>query len=306
MSTTTATETVPATLARAPKKERILALDVLRGLTLVCMVLVNSPGDPKQTCAVLKHVTWHGWALADLVFPFFLFMVGAAIPYSTDGRLARGDSERRILLDALRRAVTLFAIGLAMNWYAKLDFANWGPSLEFGRLRFFNVLQRIGICYFIAMAMHLRWKPRTQAIFAASVLVSYFVLMKFVPVPGHGAGVLDQVGNWAQYIDANVMGTHCGSNYKGDFFETKGLLATLPALVTTLLGVWTGRMLRQPGTAPEKLMRLYFFGTTGMLLGACWDPIFPMGTSGNYLSEPQCGLWFSFWWFVSHGISWGG
>jgi len=258
------------------RKERLLALDVLRGLTLVCMVLVNTPGDPKQTYAVLKHVAWHGWALADLVFPFFLFIVGVAIPYSMENRLARGDSRPRIVWHALRRGVVLFAIGLAMNWYAQVDFARWNTALEFSRLRFFNVLQRIGICYFFGVLMYLWCRPRTHLVVGVGILVLYFALMKFVPVPGYGAGVLERIGNWAQFIDHHVMGAHCGSRYKGFFYEGKGLLTTLPAFVTLLMGLWTGRLLRQPEAASDRLVKLYFYGTLAMLLGACWEPFFPI------------------------------
>jgi len=255
------------------KKERVLALDVLRGLMLTCMVLVNSAGDPHQTYTVLKHASWHGWAIADLVFPFFLFIVGVAIPFSIESRLSKGDTHKRIVLDALRRAIFLFAIGLAMNWYVRLNRNN---IFDFAHLRFFNVLQRIGICYFFGTLMYLWCRPRTHVVIGASLLVFYFVLMKFVPVPGYGAGVLDRVGNWAQYIDSHVMGAHCGSTYKGFVYEGKGLLATLPAFVTALMGIWTGRQLRQPGATSDKLVKLYFFGTLSLLLGACWDQFFPI------------------------------
>ncbi len=258
------------------KKERLLALDVLRGLTLTCMVLVNTPGDPKHTYTVLKHVSWHGWALADLVFPFFLFIVGVAIPYSIESRLAKGDSHRRIVWNALRRGIALFAIGLTMNWYAQIDFANWNTALDFSRLRFFNVLQRIGICYFFGTLMYLWCRPRAHFIVGVSILILYYVLMTFVPVPGHGAGVLERVGNWAQFIDHHVMGAHCGSHYKGFFYEGKGLLTTLPAFVTLLMGIWTGRLFRQPEAVSNRLVKLYFCGTLAMLFGACWNLTFPI------------------------------
>lgn len=257
-----------------PKKERLLSLDVFRGLTLLGMVLVNSHGDGHYKYYPLSHVPWHGWSYTDLVFPFFLFIVGAAIPYSVDSRRARGAGQTEIILHTLRRAMVLIAIGLAMNWWHKFDFAQ--PALDLAHLRFFNVLQRIALCSVAVTAMHLWCKTRTQVIFAGAVLVLYYVLMNFVPVPGHGAGVLEKVGNWAQYIDAHVMGAHCGSIEKGQFFEGKGLLSTLPAIVTTLLGLWTGRYLRTSAGPQEKLVNLYFFGSIGMFLGAFWANFFPV------------------------------
>lgn len=258
------------------RKERLLSLDVFRGLTLMGMVLVNTPGSTSQRYEALAHVSWHGWAFADLVFPFFLFIVGVAIPYSVDGQLARGARRAPIVFKAFRRAVALFAIGLAMNWYAQIDFANWSTALDFAHLRYFNVLQRIGICSFLATLVYVWWKPRTQLLFGAAILVSYFVLMTFVPVPDFGAGILDKVGNWAQYIDHHVMGAHCGRSANGFYFEGKGLLTTLPALVTTLLGVAAGRCLRTSADALEKLVNLYFFGTLGLFLGAFWSLFFPI------------------------------
>jgi predicted acyltransferase len=264
----------PAEQSPSPKKERLQSLDVFRGLTLLGMVLVNSHGDSHFRYFPLNHVPWHGWSYTDLVFPFFLFIVGAAIPYSVENRRARGAGQTEIILHTLRRALVLFAIGLAMNWWHKFDFAH--PALDLAHLRLFGILQRIALCSIAATAMYLWCKPKTQVIFAATVLVFYFVVMKFVPVPGYGAGVLEQVGNWAQYIDSHVMGAHCGSISRGGVFEGKGLLSTLPAIVTTLLGLWTGRYLRTPAGPQEKLVNLYFFGSLGMFLGAFWDNFFPI------------------------------
>jgi predicted acyltransferase len=257
-----------------PKKERLLALDVFRGLTLLGMVLVNSHGDARLRYVPLSHVVWHGWTFTDLIFPFFVFIVGAAIPYSIENRLGRGASRGQIVANVLRRGLLLFAIGLTMNWWHKFDFDH--PALDLAHLRIFNVLQRIALCAVAVTLLYLWCKPRAQAAIAAVILVFYFVLMKFVPVPGVGAGVLEKVGNWVQYIDSHVMGAHCGSVYKGQFYEIKGLLSTFPAIVTALLGVWTGRYLRSPAGPHEKLANLYFFGSLAMFLGAFWDNFFPV------------------------------
>lgn len=268
---------VSADPPRPVKKERLVALDVFRGLTLFGMVLVNSPGDGRYYWAPLRHVSWNGWSFAELIFPFFLFIVGVAIPYSIESRRARGAGSRQIVLGTLRRSLVLFAIGLAMNWYKKFDFSQpFDPWHDLEHLRFFNVLQRIALCSFLATLLYLWCKPKAQAAICASILVAYYVLMMFVPAPGHEAGTLEKIGNWAQYIDSRVMGAHCGFEHQGAVFEAKGLLSTLPALVTTLLGVATGCYLRSSAGAMERIVNLYFFGTLGMFLGAVWDHFFPI------------------------------
>ncbi len=272
--TSSATPGTAAAPASPPKKERLLSLDVFRGITLLSMVLVNSPGDSHYKYAPLSHVPWHGWSYTDLVFPFFLFIVGAAIPYSVESRRSRGVGNGEIMFHVFRRALVLFAIGITMNWWHKFDFAH--PALDLAHLRYFNVLQRIALCSIAGTALYLWWKPRAQVLFAGTVLVLYYVLMTFVPVPGGAAGVLEKVGNWVQYIDSNVMGAHCGMMEKGQYLEGKGLLSTLPAIVTTLLGLWTGRYLRTPAGPHEKLMNLYFFGAVGMFAGAFWANGFPV------------------------------
>lgn len=258
-----------------PGTQRLLALDVFRGFTLFGMVLVNSPGDSHFAYPAVKHVEWHGWAFADLVFPFFLFIVGVAVPYSIESQRKRGATRGRILLHVMKRAVVLFAIGVAMNWYHKLDLSKL--ALDLPHLRFFNVLQRIAVVSVLLTLLYLWCKPRAQIVLAVTILVGYFLLMKFVPVPGYGAGVLEKVGNWAQYLDENVMGAHCGFDAgRGHVHEGKGLLTTLPALVTGLLGMWTGRYLRGPAPVLEKLVNLYFFGSSAMLSGVLWSNIFPI------------------------------
>jgi predicted acyltransferase len=246
-----------------PKQERLLSLDVFRGLTIAAMVLVNNPGSSAHVHPWLHHVSWDGWTIADLVFPFFLFIVGVAIPFSIDSRLARGVGHRAIVLNALRRSLILFAIGLVLNGFPKYDLVH---------LRMFGVLQRIAICYFVATLIYLSFKPRAHVLIAAGLLVFYFVLMKYVPVPGGRAGVLVRDGNWVQYIDLRLLAGHMQS----PTFEGKGLLSTLPALATALVGLLVGQHLKSPAPGLEKAVNLYFWGTLGMLLGTVWSLSLPI------------------------------
>ncbi len=249
--------------AAARTKERLLSLDVFRGFTLVGMVLVNS--HPGKTFPGLGHASWNGWGFADLIFPFFLFIVGVAMPYSFAGRLARGDSPRMLLWQVLRRALLLFALGLFLNGYPKFDLAT---------LRIMGILQRIAICYLLASLLYLYLRPSARTIvgICGTILALYYVLMVFVPVPGYGAGVLKQVGNWGNYIDQLVMPGHLGHKT----WESKSLLGNLPALVTTLMGLLTGTYLRTRRPAYETLTSLYFYGSVSMAAGVVWSAWFPI------------------------------
>ena len=179
---------------------------------------------------------WNGWTPTDLVFPFFIFIVGVAIPFAFAGRLDRGESKGKLYRHIISRAVILFALGLFLNCFPH----DGGPWFDFSTLRILGILQRIGLCYLAASVIYLNVKSRGQAIITASLLVFYFIMMKFVPVPGHGAGIFAREGNWVQYIDIHLMRGHL---HPGNF-ETKGLLSTLPAIANTLIGVLVGQYLQ--------------------------------------------------------------
>jgi predicted acyltransferase len=244
-------------------KERLLSLDVFRGFTLLGMVLVNS--HPGEIYPALGHAHWNGWGFADLIFPFFMFIVGVAIPYSFAKRIARGESRKNLLCHILRRCVLLFGIGVFLNGY---------PSFDLSTLRVMNVLQRIAICYFLACVIfvYIRMKASSIVWLCGTILVVYYVLMKFVPVPGYGAGVLEPIGNWGNYIDRHIILGHM--QHEG--WEGKSLLGSFPALVTVLMGLLTGVYLRTAQPAYEKLTHLYFYGNVCIAAGAVWSFWFPI------------------------------
>jgi predicted acyltransferase len=244
-------------------KERLLSLDVFRGFTLLGMVLVNSHSG--KIYPALGHARWDGWGFADLIFPFFIFIVGVAIPYSFANRLARGESRRTLFWHILRRSVLLFAIGLALNGFPKYDFST---------IRVMGILQRIAICYFLASILYVYVRLQTRAIvwLCGTILVLYFVLMKFVPVPGYGVGVLEPVGNWGNYIDQIFLAGHM----QHGTFEGKTLLGSFPALVTMLMGLLAGVYLRTARPVYEKLTHLYLYGTCCLAAGALWGLWFPI------------------------------
>ena len=243
--------------------QRLISLDVFRGFTLLGMVLVNS--HPGAIYPALGHASWNGWGFADLIFPFFVFIVGVAIPYAFAKRMARGESRERLFGHILLRCLLLFAIGVFLNGFPRFDLST---------LRVMNVLQRIAICYFLAtmIFVYLRMKTRSIVWLSGTILVLYYVLMKFVPVPGYGAGVLEPIGNWGNYIDRHIMMGHM----QHDGWEGKSLLGSFPALVTMLMGLLTGVYLRASGSAYEKVTHLYFYGSICMAAGTLWSFWFPI------------------------------
>jgi predicted acyltransferase len=225
---------VPETAAPA----RLVSLDAFRGLTIAAMILVNDPGDWGTVCWPLLHVAWHGWTPTDLIFPFFLFIVGMSLTFS-----------RRLgFRPALARSLKLIGLGLLLNLY---------PYFPIAELRFSGVLQRIGVCYLAAWAAR-RWlRPRGQAVLAACLLVGYWALMTRGTGPEGLPPNLEMQTNLSAQIDRIVLVPHVWSHTKT--WDPEGILSTLPAIATTLLGLLFGEWLKS-GRRP-------FVTTLGLLVG---------------------------------------
>jgi predicted acyltransferase len=217
---------------------RVVSVDMLRGLTVALMILVNDPGDWSHLFRQLDHSEWNGWTLTDLVFPTFLFLMGVAMVFSMDARTARGDCRWTRAGKIFSRAAKIFAIDLILTYF---------PAMHWARMRFYGVLTRIALCYLIAGLIMLATKRvRVLAAIIAALLVGYWVLLRWVPVPGAGMPVrniplLDPVMNLTSWIDRGVVAftqhwLHTGRLYK-TVRDPEGLLSTLPAVATTLLGL---------------------------------------------------------------------
>jgi predicted acyltransferase len=243
---------------------RLLSLDALRGITVAAMVLVNNPGTWRAVYPPLRHADWHGWTPTDLVFPFFLFIVGAAIPLSLGTRVGER-AGRPVLARVLRRSAVIFALGIVLNGFPWFDWAT---------LRVPGVLQRIALCYLAAALIYLATGWRGQAVAAAALLLSYWGLMTLVPVPGYGAGDLGRAGNLAAYIDRAVLGSHLWQQAK--VYDPEGLLSTLPAIATTLLGVLAGHWLVSGPPPGAVAAGLAGAGLAATALGALWGLWFPI------------------------------
>lgn len=267
MSSTSTATALEAHGWPAPKPGRVVSLDIMRGITMAFMVMVNNqgPGEYFQ----LHHSVWNGITLTDLVFPTFLFIVGVSIVLSVEARYRHGLSTAKLIAHAGRRTVILILLGLVVNGF---------PFFPFGTLRIYGVLQRIAICYFIATLLYL-WRKDVASKIAIVVvcLVGYWLLMRFVPVPGLGTPgksipFMDKDMNLAAFIDRHIfpgrllVGTH----------DPEGLLSDLPALGTTMLGVLTGMWIRSGRSTRAKFAGLAASGAMGMALGLIWNPWFPI------------------------------
>ncbi|MGD2123840.1 MAG: DUF5009 domain-containing protein, partial [Gemmatimonadota bacterium] len=158
--------------ARELPRGRLFSLDAFRGLTIAGMILVNNPGSWSHIYAPLRHAEWHGWTPTDLIFPFFLFIVGVAVPFSFGKRMERGDSRRGLMVHVVRRAAILFALGLLMRVV---------PRFDFDTLRIMGVLQRIGLVYLFAAPAYLFLSRRGRFLVTALLLLGYWALMTLVP-----------------------------------------------------------------------------------------------------------------------------
>jgi predicted acyltransferase len=251
------------------KPSRLISLDVVRGITIAFMILVNDNGSERYAYWPLKHAAWNGWTPTDLVFPSFLFLVGVTIVFSTDSRRARGESRKALLLHAVRRAVILFLLGLVVNGF---------PRFPLHTLRIYGVLQRIAICYLVASVLYL--SSRRVAVLAGvalAALFGYWVLMRWVAVPGFGVPthqipLLDKNANWVAYLDRKIFP---GRLYEG-LRDPEGLLSDIPSLATALLGVLTGLWLSARDSLRKRAAWLLVAALCGLALGKFWSLWFPI------------------------------
>lgn len=249
--------TTPAPAAAAGTA-RLVSLDAFRGLTVVAMVLVNNPGSWNHVYAPLRHASWHGWTPTDLIFPFFLFIVGVALTLSRRTRWPA----------VLRRALLLVGLGLFMAGF---------PTFPLQTLRWPGVLQRIGACYLAAWVLQRRLRTPALALVTAGLLGGYWALLALVPVPDGAPPNLEPGTNLAAWVDRATMAGHLWSRTKT--WDPEGLLSTLPALASTLLGVLAGRHLARAAPGSRTARRLAWSGCALALTGLAWGRVFPINKS---------------------------
>jgi predicted acyltransferase len=249
---------------------RLMCLDVYRGLMVAGMILVDNPGSDENAYWPMIHTKWNGWTPADFIFPSFLFLVGISMVYSYAARRERGDTKQQIFAHAIKRSLILIAIGLLVNAspIIGLDLHTW---------RFEGVTQRIGICYFFASILELWVGRREQWIALVACLVGYWALLRFVPVPGVGVPgrdipFMDQVQNLPAWLDRKLFMGHL---YDGNR-DPEGIIHTIPAIGTTLIGVLTGHWLKKQNDSRKLIARMVMFGILGIIIGEIWNRWFPI------------------------------
>ncbi len=248
-------------------KTRLRSLDFFRGLTVAGMILVNNPGDWDHIYTPLEHSKWNGCTPTDLVFPFFLFIVGVSIVYAMATKKTDPANHRAIILKAARRSLTIYALSLILNLIPKFDFQH---------LRFLGVLPRIAIVFFICTVIFIKTSRKTQVWIFWIILIAYYFIMNFIPVPGVGPSNLEPSTNLGAWLD-NLLLTpnHMWSGSKT--FDPEGILSTLPAISTCLLGVMTGTWLRRKDRSPENKVAWLFSVAVLLVIGGwIWDGFFPM------------------------------
>lgn len=247
------------------------------------MILVNNPGS-EAAYWPLKHARWNGWTPTDLIFPFFLFIVGVSLVLSFETRLRRGDSRQALVVHTLRRSTTIFAIGLLLNGLPHFHVATW---------RIPGVLQRIAVAYLAAGLITLYSRTNARIAWIAALLLGYWALMRFVPVPGYGipthdVPLLDPYANLVAYVDRKLMFGHLWEGTR----DPEGVLSTFPAIATALCGVFTGEWLRSNRNPKQKAGGMLVAGVAAVIAGEVWGIWFPINknlwTSSYVLFTAGC------------------
>jgi predicted acyltransferase len=284
---------------------RLLYLDIYRGLMVAGMIIVDNPGSDEHAYWPIMHAKWNGWTPADFIFPSFLFLVGISLVYSFDKRRHGGESNNQILWHVFKRSLILIAIGL---------FVNASPiyGLDVHTWRFEGVTQRIALCYFFAAILELWTGRRGQIVAFLGCLLGYWVLLRFVPVPGAGVPsrdipFMDQMQNLPAWLDRRLFMGHL---YDGTR-DPEGIIHTIPAIGTTLIGVLTGHLLKSKRSTSQLIGGMVFLGILGILAGEIWNRWFPINknlwTSSFVLfSGGFCLLFLSLLYWVTEVKRWRG
>lgn len=259
---------------------RLISLDAMRGFTIAAMILVNFPGSWEHVYSPLLHVDWNGLTPTDLVFPFFLFIVGVSIALAYSRRINEGADKKTIYRKILIRSLKIYAVGMILNLI---------PEFNFMDLRWTGVLHRIAVVFFFSAILYLNTDWKTQAWIGAFLLIGYWLAMVLIPTPGTGTVSLEPGANLAAWVDSEFLP---GRKYQGTW-DPEGILSTLPAIVTGITGLLVGRLFLSQKSSHEKANYLMALGLLSVALGYFWHLGFPVNKN----------LWSSSYVLISSGLA---
>lgn len=256
--------------------KRLLSLDVFRGATVAAMILVNNPGSWSHMYPPLAHAEWNGCTPTDLIFPFFLFIVGVSITFAMQRKKKDTRNHPQLIKKVIKRSLVLFVLGLFLSLFPRI-FTD--PVNVWATVRIPGVLQRIAVVYLVSALIFLKAPVRNLPWIGGGLLVFYWILMNFVPVPGIGPANLGKETNLAAWMDRAVL-TEAHLWKSARTWDPEGILSTIPAVATALMGVITGLFVRQEKLdSATKLTWLYTAGLLSLIAGMVWGLQFPINKS---------------------------
>jgi predicted acyltransferase len=247
--------------------QRSQAIDVLRGLTVALMIMVNMPGSPETSYAPFLHAAWHGLTLTDLVFPTFMFVVGTALAFTL--QKYEGMGEAAVLKKIFTRTALIFLCGFLMYWFPFISLEHGVSLIPLSGTRIFGVLQRIALGYCVASLILHYSGERGALLFAVLALFGYWAVMA-------GFGDYTLAGNAQRKLDLLVLGEAHMYHGEGIAFDPEGILSTLPSIVNVLAGYFAGRLVRRLGASYETIARLMLAGAVLAAVALSWSSVFPL------------------------------
>lgn len=243
--------------------KRLISLDAFRGFTIAAMIMVNYPGSWSHVYAPLLHVDWHGITPTDLIFPFFIFIVGVSITLAYTKRLEAGVPKGPMYKKIVIRSLKIFIVGVLLWLFPKFDLEN---------IRYAGVLQRIAIVFLVSALLFLNSKWKTQAIVAAIILTGYWLAMVLIPTPGYGQPMLEPGANLAAWIDSKLLPGYMWQKT----WDPEGIFSTLPAIATGITGMLAGHLILSKMSQEKKVIYLFSFGFFAFAIGYMWNFVFPI------------------------------
>lgn len=243
--------------------KRLISLDAFRGFTIAAMIMVNNPGSWDHVYPPLLHEDWHGITPTDLIFPFFIFIVGVSIALAYTKQLSAGIPKKLMYRKIILRSLKIFVVGILLWLFPKFDFEH---------IRYAGVLQRIAIVFLVSALLFLNSKWKTQAIVAGIILVGYWMAMVLIPTPGYGKAMLEPGINLAAWIDNKFLP---GVKWQGNW-DPEGILSTLPSIATGISGMLAGHLFLSKMTQERKVIYMFSFGFFAFATGYMWNYVFPI------------------------------